>query len=505
MTGQSPESLRTEGHILNLLAQAMAAHRSGRLVEAEPLYRRALAVVADDAVAWNAWGVLLMQTGRVAEATESWRSALAVDSGHAGAWANLGAALHGQGRLDEATESYHRAITLDPLRPEAHYNLGSAVQEMGRLDEAADHYRRALELRPAYPQAWNNLGITLRDLGRLDEAMAAYRGAIAVLPDHAEAHYNLGMALLEAGDLAAGFDEYEWRFGAGVSTARDYPQPLWRGEDLTGRTLLVWPEQGFGDSLQFLRYIPLLAARGIRVIVEVQKPLVRLVRGMPGAVAVVASGDPLPAFDVHVPLVSLPQRFATTLDHMPAAPPYLYPPATAVAVWRDHLPRREGWGRHGGALRVGLVWAGNPNQKNDANRSLPAAFLPALVGRDSVEFYALQVGDAARALASPGLERVRDLSPLLTDFAETAAALLALDLVITVDTSVAHLAGALGVPVWVMLTLRPDWRYLRLRDDCPWYPSMRLYRQERLGAWDEVIRRLAGDLDALGVGKGLER
>ena len=467
---------------MDLLVQAMAAHRGGRLAEAEKLYHQALAILPNHAPAHNAWGVLLMQTGRVAEAVAAWRRTMELDAGHSGACSNLGAALHGQGKLDEAAEAYGRAIALDPQRPEAHYNLGSALQEMRRLDEAVECYRRALACRSAYPEARNNLGIALRDLGRLGEAVEAYQDAIAQAPDHAEAHYNLGMALLEAGDLRHGFAEYEWRFGAGISQARYFERPRWQGEDLGGRTILVWAEQGFGDTLQFIRYVPLLAEQGARVVVEVQAPLVRLVQGMAGVAAVIAQGEPLPAFDVHAPLVSLAHLFRTTLETVPNAVPYVMPPHAAMSAWKERLS--------GNGLKIGLVWAGNPKQKNDFNRSMPGAFLPVLAACQGVDFYSLQVGQAKGALSG----KIHDLSPLLIDFTETAAALLALDMCITVDTSVAHLAGALGVPVWVMLTLRPDWRYLRGRDDCPWYPSMRLFRQEKQGDWGDVVRRVAAAL-----------
>ena len=468
-----------------ILDRAMAEHRAGRLEPALELYGQALARQPQSAVGHNAAGVALMQLGRVDEAVAAWHRAVAL--GYAPAHSNLGTALQRQGRLDEAVAAYREALRLNPGHAEAHYNLGSALQEQFRLDEAVECYQAALRVRAAYPQACNNLGIALRDLGRLEEAVEAYRRALALEPGHAEAHYNLGMALLEQGDLVRGFAEYEWRFAAGISSPRAFTAPAWRGEDVTGRTVLVWAEQGFGDALQFCRYVPLLAARGARVVVEVQRPLVRLLQSLAGVAAVVARGDALPRFDTHVSMVSLPALLGTSLETIPAATPYVQPPAGLVEEWRRRLAqRRLGLGNR---PRVGLVWAGNPDQKNDRNRSMSLRFAADLAGSGGVDWVSLQVGAAAGTLAG-----IVDAAPDLTDFAETAAAIEALDLVVGVDTAVIHLAGALGRPVWAMLTRLPDFRYLREREDCPWYPSMRLFRQQVQGDWAPVVAQVASAL-----------
>ncbi len=480
----------------DILDRAMAEHRSGRLEAALRLYRQALERRPDLAAGHNAVGIALMQLGRVDEAVDAWRRAIGL--GYAAAHSNLGTALQQLGRPDEASEAYRQAIALRPDHAEAYYNLGALLHEQERLDQAVACYGAALERKPAYPQACNNLGIALRDLGRLDEAVAAYRRGLAADPAHAEAHYNLGMALLEAGELAEGFAEYEWRFGAGITTPRACPQPQWRGEDLTGRTLLVWAEQGFGDALQFARYVKLLAGRAARVVVEAPPALARLMQGLAGADSVIARGQPLPPFDAHVPLVSLPAILGTTLATIPAAMPYLWPPAGLEAEWRQWFDQR-GLGV-GGRKRVGLAWAGNPAQKNDRNRSLPLSFAAGLAAIGGVDWVSLQVGAAAAGLADPAFAGVTDLAPRLGDFADTAAAMAALDLVVTVDTSVAHLAGALGRPAWVMLTLLPDFRWLRRRQDSPWYPSLRLYRQQERGDWAPVVARVAADLAALAGG-----
>jgi tetratricopeptide (TPR) repeat protein len=473
----------------DLYEQGVAAARAGDFVGAQALLAECLARTPGHAEALNAQGIVQQRLGRPEAAVELHARAAALKPGYGAAHANLGAALAALGHVAEALAAYDAAAAADPANAECHYNCGILLQGRGRMAEAADCYARALARRPAYPEARNNLGIALRELGRLDAAIASYRAALAQAPANAEAHHNLGMALLEAGDLEEGWREHEWRLAVGVTPPRHTARPRWQGGDVAGKTVLVWAEQGFGDTINFARYLPLLAARGARVLFEAHRPLLRLFAGMAG-VDLLPFGEPPPPFDMQVPLLSLPLLCGTrTLADIPAAVPYLDADPALVAVWRrrfEGLPRPL----------VGFAWAGNPEQKNDRNRSIPFE-VAARLERAGGTCVSLQVGRDAGRLAG-----AFDAAPFLADFAETAAAMRALDLVVTVDTSVAHLAGALGVPVWTMLCFAPDWRYLRDREDCPWYPGMRLFRQGAPGDWDGVLERVGAEWRSLSMQHG---
>ncbi len=369
--------------------------------------------------------------------------------------------LRNQGRLDEAVASIQRALALAPDLVEAHINLGNARKSQRKVDEAAEAYTRALSLDPANP----------------------------------EAHWNFAQVLLLMGRLGEGWAEYAWRTKCEEFSAVNwnFKQPLWDGSDLNGRTVLLYAEQGFGDTIQFLRYLPMVAAQGAAkgggVILQCPAPLTRLFEAAPAAAGiqlVTEIGDT--PFDLQAPLHTLPGLFATTLDTIPADVPYLRPPG-------DTPPALDS----SGGLKVGLVWGGDPKHKNDANRSLGFERFTPLLDMEGVDFYSLQVGerggDIRNNQALGGLEgKITDLGKGLSDFADTAAAVGQLDLVITVDTSVAHLAGALGAPVWTLLPWVPDWRWLLDRDDSPWYPTMRLFRQPAAGDWDAVIGEVGAAL-----------
>ena len=469
--------------------QGMALHRQGRLDAAVEAYGRALAAEPAFAEALNALGIARQQQGDLESAIASYRAALAAKPDYTSACSNLGAALLCRGDLDGALEWGERAIHLQPDHADAHYNLGQVLHQRGEIEAAAAAYTRASDLDPGHASAWNNLGIALRDLGRPGEAVAAYARALGLRPDAAEIRYNQAMALLEDGDFARGWPAYDARFASGDVPARRFVQPRWRGEDISTRTLLVWAEQGFGDTIQFVRCLHSLTGRAGRVVFEVQPALARLTEGVAGADQVVAAGQPLPPFDVQIPLLALPDLLGIRLETIPSGIPYLHPDPDLAETWRRRLGR-------GGRLKVGLTWAGNPQQKNNLNRSMPAAALAGLL-RLPAAFFSLQPGEACRDLLRQGIGEVTDLGPELTDFAETAAALAALDLIVTVDTSVAHLAGALGRPTWTMLAFAPDWRWLRDREDCPWYPTMRLFRQQRRRDWAPVMARIEAELRRL--------
>jgi hypothetical protein len=403
------------------------------------------------------------------------------------------------GRVIEAIAAYRRAVALNPDMPEAWLNLGNALKEGGQLDEAVAAYRRAVAVKPGYALGHSNLGYLLREKGRLDEAVAACRQAIEIDPEHSGAHSNLALALLVQGHFAEGWEAYEWRWKAeGFGTAaRDFGRPRWDGGALEGRTVLLHAEQGLGDALQFIRYLPLVQERGGKAIIECQPALQRLFGTMAGDVPVIAKGAALPAFDVHCPLLSLPRIFATDLANMPGDVPYLRADAAEASAWSDRLAA------HPPGFRVGLVWAGNPNHTNDRNRSLkPASLLP-LGAVKGVRFFSLQKGTGAegRDGLPAGLE-LSDVAGELGDFADTAALIANLDLVITADTATAHLAGAMGRPVWTLLPFAPDWRWLLGREDSPWYPTMRLFRQAAIGDWPPVIARVCDQLRRLARSRG---
>jgi len=400
----------------------------------------------------------------------------------------LGNALRDDGQIDQAIAAFRQAIVLNPKFAEAYGNLGAALQHQGQLEESAAAFRQALAINPNLAHGHSNLGTVLEAQGQMDLAIAAYRQGIAVQRDSPIAHHNLALALLLLGDFRQGWEEYEWRWKCKdfPSNRLNFPQPQWDGSNLNGRTILLYPEQGLGDTIQFVRYVPLVAERGGKVIFGNRALMERLLQSIPGVEKWVAPGEALPPFDLHCPLLSLARAFGTTLESIPASVPYLFPDAKLRESWRTRLTA------YPAELRVGLAWAGRPTHKNNRNRSMNLADLAPLLRLPGVRFISLQKGEAAaQATTLPEEERLVDWTQELQDFADTAALIANLDLVISVDTAVAHLAGAMGKPVWTLLPFAPDWRWLLHRDDSPWYPTMRLFRQRSPGDWRSVIDRVA--------------
>jgi tetratricopeptide (TPR) repeat protein len=441
-------------------------------------------------------GIILYGMGCLAEAEAAFRAAAAAAPGLALAHSNLGLVLNDLGRNEEAEGACRRAIELAPSYAGAAINLGIALNGQGRFQEAEESFRAALALQPGSPAALANLGGAMLALGRPQEAASSARQAVAREADNAEAHVVLAMALLASGEFAEGWREYEWRWRAkGWSdTPRLFPQPLWDGASAPGRRVLIHVEQGLGDTLQFCRYIP-LAARRARIVFEVPGPLHRLMTTLADVETLVVAGDVLPDFDYHCPLMSLPHILGAGSETLSAAIPYLSALPGAAASWRRRRATVPG-------LWVGLVWAGAPRPSQplanqiDRRRSLALAQLAPLAGLLGVVLVSLQKGEAARQLADPppGLSII-DWTDELHDLADTAALIQALDLVVSVDTSVAHLAGALGKPVWLLNRFDSCWRWLTEREDSPWYPSLRQLRQKRPGDWAEVIARLRAALE----------
>jgi tetratricopeptide (TPR) repeat protein len=546
----------TDHALAATLQTAVTHHQAGRLADAEHAYRTVLALSAAHADALGQFGLLLYQQGRCDEAAEQLAASVKANPRQPVTWSNYGMVLAALGRHTEALAAYDRALVLAPRQPSILANRGNALTSLGRRDEAlasydkaltiapghlnalynrgnaqlaesrapdaimdfdrvlalkpdfpaalnnranarrllghfdraAEDYRRAAQLAPDDVEILSNLGTTLHSLNRHGEALAILEAAIARSPGHALAHYNAALVLLQLGEFRRGWQEYEWRWGTPffAPQRRAFTAPPWGGENIADKTILLHAEQGFGDTLQFLRYVPLVAGRGARVIVEVPPELDELAHSLTGAAVVIRRGDDLPPFDVHCPLLSLPLVFATEVATIPAGTPYLAAPSHRVVGWREVLDAA-------GAPRFGLVWSGRPSHGNDAHRSIPFAALAPLL--DAGRFVSLQTEiravDREAVAARPNFVR---LARPFADFADTAAVIAGLDAVVTVDTSVAHLAGALGKPVFLLLPWASDFRWLLERHDSPWYPSARLYRQPAPGDWTTAIARLGADL-----------
>jgi tetratricopeptide (TPR) repeat protein len=442
--------------------------------------------------ALRAAGDALRQQGHPAAALRAYDDSLHLQPDHAGALCASGCLLQEFGRFEAAIIRYEAALAARPDFSTAWRNLGTAMQTLGQYEAAISAYRNAVRLDPGDADAHSALGAALTEAGRPGEAEASFATALALAPDNADAHFNLGLALLKAGHLAEGWAEHEWR-ARGILPPHGIGCPQWRGEPAAGKVILLHAEQGFGDTIQFIRYLPLVAARGLRVVLDVPCPLHRLAESLPGLQTMQGKGTPRPEIDLHCPLMSLPFAFETELSSIPATIPYLAPPADCLEMWRDRVPP-------GCGLQVGLVWAGNPRPGEarshavDQRRSVDLATLAPLAQVPGVRWFSLQKD---RRDPDADAFAFTDLMPLVTDFADTAALIGALDLVIAVDTAVAHLAGALGKPVWMLSRFDGCWRWLQGRDDTPWYRTMRLYRQEAPGDWGGAVARMAADLAAV--------
>ena len=395
-------------------------------------------------------------------------------------------ALEAEGRLDQACAALEKAIAARPAWPEALINLGNVLREQGDISQAADRYREAVACDPNHVRAAGNLGLALLNLNQFEQSEATYVKALEQAPENADLRMSLGICQLAQGKYREGWANYEARWDAAAFTAhrRDFTAPTWRGEPLAGKRILVFAEQGFGDTLQFCRFLPRLAAMGAEVHFECQRALVDLCKSVSGVKNVIARKETLPETDYCVPLLSLPHLMGTTLETVPADLPYLAANRSPSRAFDKQLQYEK--------INVGLVWLGNPERRDDVMRSCPAEALEPILSVDGLQFVSLQVGLARDDIP----ETTVDLGSDCADFADTAAAINAMDLVITVDTATAHLAGALGKPVWVMLGHHADWRYLASRDNSPWYPTMRLFRQGTPGDWKGLTAAVANRLSA---------
>ena len=498
--GQIQPAAQCFQRLAELLPQsADVHHRLGKSRErlgdwggAMESYRRALALQPNSPALHSSLGRLQSKRGAFREAVESYSRALALDPHLHDICNQLGNALSDMGNWDGALEAYRRALALKPDSAETIYGLGYFFERQGNLAAAADSYRNALMLDPRLGVAHLHLGITYHLQGDLAKAAECCGRLQELEPDSPEARSLLGLIHLQQGNLALGLSEYENRWGTtyGLRFRRKFSQPLWKGEPLRGSRILLHAEQGLGDTLQFVRYLPLVAARGGEVILEVQPRLHRLLAKAPGATEVICRDEALPEFDWQCPLLSLPLALGTELNTIPAKIPYVCPDPAQVEAWRHRLP--------GNSRRIGLVWAGSPLHPHELWRSVPLEQLAPLTQLEGTAFYSLQMG-APPGQVKPWGERVRliDLQDGQKDFADTAAIVANLNLVISIDTSVAHLAGAMGKPVWILLYKSADWRWFLDREDSPWYPTARLFRQATLGDWQEVVTRVERELRAL--------
>ncbi|MEG4343983.1 tetratricopeptide repeat protein [Microcoleus sp. A003_D6] len=433
-------------------------------------------------------GHLFKQKNQLNEAVACYRHALQINPNLTYSLMGLGTVLQQQGKLAEAFNCYQKTVQLEPNNPEAQNNLGAFYYEEGNTKAAISHYQQALQLKPDFVEAINNLGHAFVDRGQFQEAFSCHCRALELQPDNAAAHLELALTLLLFGDYQRGFAEYEWRWRTPQLQPRQFKQPVWDGSDLQGKTILLHVEQGFGDSIQFIRYAPILRSRGAKVMVACYPELMRLFATVAGIEYLSVSLEGLPEFDVHAPLMSLPRIVGTTLETIPANVPYLYPPAECKFALSSDAK-----------LKVGIVWAGSPQRRKDNHRSCRLSDFIRFLDVPGIAFYSLQknLSESDRTLLNQHL--VPDLTPHLNDFADTASAISQLDLVLSVDTAVAHLAGALGKPVWVLLSFAPDWRWLLDREDNPWYPTARLFRQSQPESWQELFEEVQAALSLFAI------
>ncbi|MDT7951650.1 MAG: tetratricopeptide repeat protein [Acetobacteraceae bacterium] len=476
-------------HIGALLNLAQAQDQSGEAELAAANCRAAIAICPDRAQPWVILSSALRTLGEPQPALEAAAAAIRLDPTSAAAFHQRGMSLKQLGRPTDAADALCEALAHDPGFAPSHLNLANLLHDAGNLAAALAHCRAAIAADPAMAEAHAVLGFLLTEAGDLAGAVVACEQAVSFAPDLPEGHWNLGIAQLSAGDLAAGFARYEWRKRHPLyrNDFFSLPDPEWTGQPLDGKRIVIVAEQGLGDAIMFARYAAVLAERGAIVSIACDQRLISLLKQAPGVSAAFAKARSMPGFDLWVDQMSLPFLCKTTLETIPSPLPYLSAGPERAARWRARLPAPDG------RRRVGLVWAGNPLHSNDANRSCPAPLFRGITDHPAVAGVSLQVGSAAGQAPAIGLQ---DWSSQLTDYAETAGLIANLDLVISVDTSVAHLAAAMGKPTWIMLPHCPEWRWLRGRDDTPWHRCVRLFRQPSPRDWDSVVGAVQAALSA---------
>lgn len=472
---------------------AIVFQSQGRYAAAAETCKQAIRFRPDYAEAYNTMGFALEQQQRYAEAIESYQQAVRLKPDYAEAHNHLGMVLCKQRRAAEAIESYKHALQADPDYAEAYNNLGIVLKDQDQFAEAIKYFEQALRLDPDFAEAHYNLANSLRDEGRCAEALAGYERAMALKPDYTDAQWNRSLTLLLRGDFIEGWKEYRRRRNAELKNFTDQhcgAKTRWDGSSFEGKRLLVHYEQGLGDNIQFARYLPMIKARGGTVIFETLGPLMGLLRNLPGVDELIEfrqNEKPSVDFDIYASLMNAPSLLGTTLQTVPADVPYIFADPAKAAHWRDMLAGLD--------FKVGIVWAGSSIHGNDRYRSSKLQYFAPLTKIEGVRLYGLQKGQAAAQMEeSAGVVPIINISKFFDDFTDTAAAIENLDLVISVDTSVLHLAGAMGKPVWALLPFAPEWRWMLSRTDSPWYPTMKLFRQDAWNGWDWVFRRVAEEL-----------
>ncbi len=516
--------------INNTLKTAGQYHQNGKLHQAEAQYRMILKEIPDNAEALHGLGIIAFQLKkydvafdfiskaienkpeapqfhyncglvlvamkRQDEAIRAFQQAIQYKPDYADAYYNLALALKEQQQFEDAIENFEQSIRFHSDNADAYYNLGNTHKSLNHHEAAAESYNKAINGNPNFAKAYNNLAFVQQEQGHIKKAIENYRQAIHLKPEFVEAHWNLSLALLLNGEFKEGWKEHEWRFLRAKRNS-NYPYrfgiPPWDGSFFEGKRLFVHCEQGLGDTIQFIRYLPFVKDRGGKVFFETFTPLINLLKGFPGIDELVelSPDRSLPeSCNFYLPLMSLPYIFGTTIDTIPSDLPYIVSGYQKVEQWKTRMS--------GKGFKVGIVWAGKPEHENDRNRSCALESFATLALIPGLKLYGLQKGSAARQIGSlGGRMNLVNFDHELADMSETAAAIDNLDLVISVDTAVAHLAGAMGKPVWTLLPFAPDWRWLLNRDDSPWYPSMRLFRQKKHGDWDSVFKRIAMELEKI--------
>jgi tetratricopeptide (TPR) repeat protein len=499
--GRLDEAIKAYKKALSLKPDFAAAYNNtgnaltgqGKLDEAIEAYKKALSLEPDYVDAYYNMGFSLQAQGNHDEAIQAYDKAIARKPDHANAYSNIGLSLSEQDKLDEAKEAYKKALALKPDFAEAYSGMGATLHYQGKLEEAKEAYEKALLLKPDFAEAYDNMGATLKDQGKLDEAIGNHTKAIALSPDYAEAHFNLASCLNLKGELRRGFQHYEWRLRKKKPTAREPRKTLsWDGAaPLTDKKFVVYQEQGLGDIIQFCRYLPLLELQGADVVFDVTPKLHALLRTLDSKVQLIDSFPADKKNDFEAPLMSLPHLFNTSLDTIPFSKSYLHADQSKIKFWNDQLDN--------GGFKIGICWQGS-KQKIDIGRSFPLSLFKGISEISEVELISLHKGDGERQIQDINFELTTFDDSFDTGkdaFIDTAAVMMNCDLIITSDTAVAHLAGALGCRTWVALQYVPDWRWLLGRSDSPWYPNMRLYRQKQRGEWGYVFDMLQRDLKSL--------
>jgi tetratricopeptide (TPR) repeat protein len=471
-----------------LYRRGLELQEKGFFNEAIACYQDAITISPNNPGAYYNLGTLLQEKGELNEAINYYRKVLQINPNHADTYNCLGSVFQKKQEYDEAINCYKKAIELKPYFIKAFINIANAFLEKEEFDEAITYFKRAVAIDPNFAGTYYNLGLLFHRTKQFDEALVCYKKTIQLDPNFADAYYSLSLLYLLLGNFQEGWKFFEWRWKLKDSYQRNFTRPLWDGSDIVGQHILLHAEQGFGDTIQFIRYAPIVAQYGANVIVECQQELVSLFENIEGVQKVIGHSNKIPDFDVHYPLLSLPLVLNTTLENIPAKVPYLSVGSSLKDNWRNIIQNNSS------NKRVGIVWSsglGGLLKK----KSIPLNTLLPIIQTDNITFYSLQKGDAAKQIKSlPEGIRLIDFTEKIHKFADTAALIENLDLVISVDTAVAHLSGALGKPVWTMLPFEPIWQWGLDREDSPWYPTMKLFRQQSRGDWTSVIFSVKDEL-----------